>query len=279
MNERLIFTDIDGTLVDKNMRISNADRQAITQQIDQGTRVYVATGRKYAAAKLIAQQLHPAVKVVASNGAVYDADDGSIHQSLFSQEALYRAFAIAQKKNVSLFFFGLSETFYSKDLPVYFKKENQARLMNSGNSDSENQFFRISSLSDLDRAADKIVNGIIISENDAKVLEEIKQEIRSSDALSISSSHTNNIELMPKGISKAAAIKALQAEYAITREDTIAFGDGLNDIEMLKCARYSVAMANAPDSVKAHANYQTLANSESGISYFLKKLESVKHGN
>lgn len=45
----------------------------------------------------------------------------------------------------------------------------------------------------------------------------------------------------------------------------MAFGDGGNDIEMLKLAKYSYAMANAPKNVKAAANYQAKSNDESGV--------------
>lgn len=269
MKGKLIFTDIDGTLVGNDMKISFADKTAIAQTIDQGAKVYLATGRKYAAAKMVAQDLHPDVQIIASNGSVYDYA-GEIFKTHFTRLALETIYHLVERKNASVFFFGLSETYYNRDLPDYFTKENQARLI----SEKEKRFVKISSLDELGKYAEKIVNGIIISENDNQILEEIRKELLVSENVSISSSNINNIELMPKGISKAAAIQALQKKYGIGKEDTIAFGDGVNDIEMFNCAKYSVAMENAPDSVKAHASYQTLSNKKSGISHFLNKLNN-----
>lgn len=78
MIPRMIFMDIDGTLVDSEMKISDFDKRSIHQVIDQGTLVYLATGRKYEAARVVAEGLHPEVKVIASNGCVYDCDQNLI---------------------------------------------------------------------------------------------------------------------------------------------------------------------------------------------------------
>lgn len=266
MTSCLIFMDIDGTLVDENMSISSTDKATISQVIEQGSVVYLATGRKYAAAKQVAERLHPDVQVVASNGCVYECQEQFFKES-FAQNALKMLFALCRSKDVSLFFFGKSETFYTKNLPDYFKSENQARLT----TEKEQQFIKISTINELAQYQEQIVNGIIISEEDFEILEEIKTELKSSELVNVSSSHVNNIELTPRGISKATAIQAIQQEYKISRGATYAFGDGLNDIEMFAQAEFSVAMGNAPEEVKKSANYQTLSNLESGISHFLKK--------
>lgn len=268
MNKHLIFMDIDGTLVDKDMQISAKDRNAIEKAIDQGARVYVATGRKYAAAKEVAAQLHPAVQVVASNGSVYEFQE-QLFQTALSTPAIEDVYQKALANQVSLFFFGLEKTFYLNDLPVYFSKEDQARLV----AGKESLFEKIDSLATLHRLADEIINGIIISETDFAILAKIRQELVTIPDLSVSSSHANNLELIPQGISKATAIAALQKKYQITKEQTITFGDGMNDVEMFAQAAYSVAMGNAANKVKAHARFQTLPNTESGIAHFLTKYE------
>ena len=82
MIPKMIFMDIDGTLVDANMKISALDKDSICQLIDQGTHVYLATGRKYRAAKAVAKNLHSQVKVIASNGCVYDCEQKLIKNPL-----------------------------------------------------------------------------------------------------------------------------------------------------------------------------------------------------
>lgn len=269
MIPKMIFMDIDGTLVDANIKISALDKDSICQLIDQGTLVYLATGRKYQAAKAVAKNLHSQVKVIASNGCVYDCEQKLIKNAL-DLEALIEAFEICQRKNVSLFFFGLSETFYSKDLPDYFKNEDKGRLVSEG----EREFIKISNLYDLQKFSNLIINGIIISEDNFEILEEIKTELEASENLSVSSSAINNLELTPKSVTKATAISALQDYYGVNKEETVAFGDGMNDLEMFGQVHYSVAMGNASELVKKEATYETLSNLDSGISHFLKYLSS-----
>ena len=107
-----------------------------------------------------------------------------------------------------------------------------------------------------------------------KILEEIKTELEVSENLSVSSSAINNLELTPKSVTKATAISALQDYYGVNKEETVAFGDGMNDLEMFGQVHYSVAMGNASELVKKEATYETLSNLDSGISHFLKFLSS-----
>ena len=78
------------------------------------------------------------------------------------------------------------------------------------------------------------------------------------------------IEIMPKGCTKYNAIHKLANDLQIKNEDIIAFGDGLNDIEMLKNCGIGVAMKNALKEVKEVADKITeYSNTEDGVIRFL----------
>ncbi|MFC5703974.1 HAD-IIB family hydrolase [Cohnella faecalis] len=77
--------------------------------------------------------------------------------------------------------------------------------------------------------------------------------------------HSVSMDVLPHGGSKAKGIEAIIAERGILREDVVAFGDYLNDIEMLKFAGTSVAMGNAPDIVKSAATHVTRNVDDDGI--------------
>ncbi len=80
----------------------------------------------------------------------------------------------------------------------------------------------------------------------------------------------HNIELMPPGISKGNAITVLANHLGISVDDVMAFGDDKNDISMLKCAGWSVAMKNASQEIIELAKYCTPGtNDEDGIAYFI----------
>jgi Cof subfamily protein (haloacid dehalogenase superfamily) len=83
--------------------------------------------------------------------------------------------------------------------------------------------------------------------------------------LSIYRSEPYFIEVMPRGVNKASAIAGLLERLGLEREDTIACGDGLNDLSMIRYAGLGVAMGNAQPEVKAAADVVTRTNDEDGI--------------
>ena len=72
-------------------------------------------------------------------------------------------------------------------------------------------------------------------------------------------------EIMPAGCSKASAMKVLADSFGIPMSQTAALGDSTNDIPMLQCAEYGIAMGNSSESVKAAADYVTTALEEDGV--------------
>lgn len=77
-------------------------------------------------------------------------------------------------------------------------------------------------------------------------------------------------DVVPEGSNKAVGIQHLLVHYGIDPKETIAFGDGGNDIEMLRYVGIGVAMGNASDEVKAAADFVTTSVDDEGIAYGLK---------
>lgn len=73
------------------------------------------------------------------------------------------------------------------------------------------------------------------------------------------------LDIAQPGINKGVAIAHVQEYFGIAQEETMAFGDFLNDIELLQNAQYSYAMANAHPDLFQHANFQAAANYEDGV--------------
>ena len=80
------------------------------------------------------------------------------------------------------------------------------------------------------------------------------------------------MDAMAPGVSKGQAIQVLQDNLEIKPEETMAFGDQLNDIEMLERSYYSFAVANARDEVKKAARFQADSNVNGGVLKILKLL-------
>lgn len=82
-------------------------------------------------------------------------------------------------------------------------------------------------------------------------------------------------DVVPKGSCKSVGIDKIIAHYGIRLDETLAFGDGGNDIDMIKHAAIGVAMGNAGDSVKEAADYVTTTVDEDGILNALIELKII----
>ena len=71
---------------------------------------------------------------------------------------------------------------------------------------------------------------------------------------------------------KGCGLAALQKNYGISPDETMVFGDYLNDYEMMKQGYFSYAMANAHPDLKAISNFETLSNDEDGVLYIIRQL-------
>lgn len=79
------------------------------------------------------------------------------------------------------------------------------------------------------------------------------------------------VELVPKGIDKARSLARLLARLNRSAADLIAFGDGYNDLSMLRYAGMGVAMANAAPEVRAEADFVTASNEEDGVALGIER--------
>jgi hydroxymethylpyrimidine pyrophosphatase-like HAD family hydrolase len=87
--------------------------------------------------------------------------------------------------------------------------------------------------------------------------------------------HEGGIDMIAKNGGKAVGIQQLMAHYGISREETIAFGDAENDIDMLRNVGIAVAMGNACDAVKAEADFITTDIDDGGIFNALKHFDLI----
>lgn len=95
---------------------------------------------------------------------------------------------------------------------------------------------------------------------------------RFGEQLKISISGNEWLDFMPLGVNKGEAVKTLQESLGIAPEETMAFGDQMNDLEMLERAYYSFAVGNARKEVRAAARFQADTNINDGVLNILKLL-------
>ena len=79
------------------------------------------------------------------------------------------------------------------------------------------------------------------------------------------------LEILPQGSSKGMALEFLAPRLGIALAEVIAAGDNLNDLEMIRTAGLGVAMGNAPEEVKSHADYVTATNDNEGLAVVIER--------
>ena len=98
-----------------------------------------------------------------------------------------------------------------------------------------------------------------------------RKEIEDVPGIEITGALPMNLEINAAGVNKGKAMIELGKLLGIPREEIMAFGDGNNDLKMLKEVGTGVAMENAIPSVKEAAEYVTLSNDEEGVAKFIEK--------
>ena len=83
---------------------------------------------------------------------------------------------------------------------------------------------------------------------------------------------TRFMDLMNKGVTKGSALSKVQKFFGVSPEETLAFGDNINDIEMLENAKYSFAIGNARKEVKDVADYHADLNVNNGVLKVMKDI-------
>lgn len=260
---RLVAVDLDGTLLDEKGEVDQPRLARILDQLDQrGIRFVVATGNDYYRTHLLLGDLIERMDLVLANGAkLYHKGalmQGSFWEPTLVQEAL--DYFAGRELEVHLVVATLEGSFVQEGttFPLAEKVMTKERAA---------EFYsRMHFVPDLRAVAlpDVLKLGLSVPESEAKALtDQINQDF--DHRLSAVTSGYGGIDVLKFGIHKAWGIQQFLDQAGIKPEDVMAFGDSANDLEMLKLAGESYAMANGDPAVQAIAKHQAPANSQAGV--------------
>jgi Cof subfamily protein (haloacid dehalogenase superfamily) len=255
---KMIAIDVDDTLLNDEMQISEATKIALAAARDQGVLVTLATGRMFDSAQKIAKQLGFNVPIITYQG--------SLVKNLFDEQVFYERsvpLEAAQFLNDYAVKNNLHIQVYHED-KLYVKEDNQkikdyAAMSNIPYIVTE----------DFTTFLLKPLTKILYIDDPAK-LDAIAIDLqkRIGSRVHITKSKANFLEFLHPEGTKGHAVKSL-AGYDISQ--VIAIGDSWNDHEMLEVAGLGVAMSNAVESLKQIADYITLSNNEDGVKHVIDK--------
>ncbi len=267
MTPDLIASDVDGTLLDDDEKITARTREAVQAAVDSGVQFVLATGRPPRWVQPVVDALGFAPMAVCANGAViYDPSvDRIVSARTLSSDVLGELAEIATRviPGAGLAVERVGTSAHDAATPQFVSSPGYEHAwLNPDNTEV--------SIEDLLSAP---AVKLLIRKAGARssdMAEQLAKHVGLEGDITYS---TNNglVEVVPLGISKATGIDELARPLDISAEGVIAFGDMPNDVPMLQWAGLGVAMGNAhPDAVAA-ANEVTAPNTEDGLAQVLER--------
>ncbi len=243
---------MDGTLLSSNKQLPRDFLAVFNRLKAEGIQFVVASGRQYYTLEDEFKHLNHNIVFVAENGGFIKWSGGEmVTRSVKPKDASGLINRIRAIEGANIVLCG-KDGAYVEDTSKDFVSE------------MSKYYVRHKIVEDLTFVQDDILK---IAVNDFSNMESstYPQLKELSNDFQISTSSPIWLDIMPKGTNKGNAIKFLQEKFGVSKEQTVVFGDYLNDLEMMTEAKYSYAMANAHSLVKEAAAFEALSNDQEGV--------------
>lgn len=263
MTIRLVAIDLDDTLLNGDLRITDRCKAAIDRTVQQGVVVTLATGRMLSSALPYAQELGVDVPLITYQGALV--------KNSRSHEILYFQPLPSRQAIEVLEYFAAQEVHFH----TYFDDRLcMEKLTPEGRYYADLAGVEPVLVDSLTSAArTRAALKIMAVTRDKQQLLRMQTELKTGyqGSLYITQSKPCFLEVMNQKANKAAALKVVAKHYQVAQQEIMAIGDGYNDIEMLSFAGTGVAMGNAHPEIRKVADYVTCSNEEEGVAEALEK--------
>lgn len=253
MAVRLIAIDIDGTLLDSKGRVPDRNLQALAAAAERGVEVAIATGRRYDFARPILEMLPCPVTTIASNGALLRLPDGTTPLRRLLPTAVARGVLGATRPwrdSAALAF----------DRPregqVVFERIDWTHPSRRAYAERNRPFIR--EIEPLDEALTEDPLQVMFNGPIASMRELVAclgtGSLRTEISLAATEYEARDfalVDVLTAGCTKGSMLAAWMVRQAYARDQVMALGDNLNDLEMLEAVGRPVVMANAVPELHA----------------------------
>lgn len=255
---RALFIDFDGTLFSHTQhKFPNSAIQAINETRAKGITVFLCTGRAKSEFKQFDLSPLKVDGMVLCNGQiVLDSEDNIIFENPISGKLKERLIDIYESKKQPIYFAN------NEELILNFENETIRRVQNAVSS-------KIPPVKDYHGENFYMASAFYDNEDELAFLNNLKDEAE------VTYWHVGAVDIVPKGSCKSYGIRKTLEILNIPIEETIGFGDGDNDIDMLQQCGIGVAMGNAADFVKEAADYVTDDIDDDGLYKAFKHFELI----
>ena len=260
---RIVFSDIDGTLLTDDKRVTEKTEQAVKGLVQQGIPFVLVSARMPEAIYPITEAMGVKIPLISYSGALVLTEEGETLYSLTMKAEHAAAFLEAVEAH-----FPQATVNYYAGHHWYVKDTSNPRValeMMITGAVAERRSF-----------ADCLAGGTlphkILLMMEPADCERAERELQALfPALNIVRSAPHLLEIMDASVNKASGIEVMLKHFGLEASDALSFGDNYNDLEMLRYTGASVAMGNAPQPVKEAAGIVTTSNEEDGIYAYLSE--------
>lgn len=257
MTYKILFLDIDGTILKPDHTYTESTRNAIAKVKEQGVEVFLATGRPLHEIDKLAKELD-VHSYIGYNGAFAAHHDKTVVNEPMDKNTVEQFLDIAAKNDHELVLYTRDTSYYTtltRPLVTNFIETFQMH---------KNELYKR-------EKNDQILGATLMNLSPSQpALYELGANIHLSPVHVAGAEHCYDI--IRKNVNKGIAVDKVLDLLHIPREQAIAFGDGMNDKEMLQAVGEGFAMGNAPEELFQFAKNKTTAVSDEGIVNGLKKL-------
>ncbi|WP_449355446.1 HAD family hydrolase [Virgibacillus natechei] len=261
MTYNVLFLDIDGTILKPDHTYTDSTKDAILQAKNQGIEVFICTGRPLHEVETLAEELN-VESLIGYNGAYAIYQNEAIIDEPIGQNLVHQFIKIANE--------------HGSEIVLYTREKNYFTSLDSTAVQQFNKVFQLSKndvyTSDV---ANQVIGATVINVDPSEAeLYELEENLRLS-VVNIEGT-PQSYDIIRKNVNKGEAVKTILKRLNIPKDQAIAFGDGMNDKEMLQEVGESFAMENAHPDLFAYAKHTTTSVDDSGIYNGLKKLGLVR---
>lgn len=276
---KMIACDMDGTLLNSENQLSEANRMAVLAAQRSGIRFVVATGRGRQNVIELLQKKDIQCGSILLNGAVFmDEEQHQLFSLPLSKASADKAYQVFRKYELFSRIF-CEDGFYSEAKKVRLMHDMLARL-GLDHEFSEEELYTMAEEDDFIgitrplTAWEETLNQQHIYKLEAfrygsPNLEMVCKELAEIDDIAVTSSFANNIEVTNILAQKGQMLEKVAAHYGLMHSEVMVIGDSMNDLSMFRSFSNSVAVANADIEVRKAASQITDSNDQMGVAKIL----------
>ncbi len=270
MDIRIVAFDLDNTLLDSEKNVSVRDLNALEECAKRGIYTVPCTGRTALGIPEAVRSV-PGIRyaITVNGGTIEDLCENTVlDRHLLDKETALEVIDLVKDRHVMYDAYingiGISEDRFYNHLDEYISNEPIRKLVKKTRRVEPD-------IIDYVRQWDGQIEKVNMFFPDLDEREEIRRELNKRSDIIVTTSLYNNLEINAPGATKGAALLRLASILGVDPEQTMAFGDGENDLSLIRAAGFGVVMANGKEELKAIADHVTGSNDESGVAQAIEQ--------